>query len=229
MRKMALFSGLAFASVMSGLPARAIAAADSTAVATPRVESFIERRFRGVVRQKYDFSCGSAALATLLRFHYGRAIDEEAVFRGMWRNGDRAQIRRVGFSLLDMKTYLQAHGLAADGFKVDLDKIRQVGLPGIALITVNRYRHFVVVKGVNAGQVLIGDPALGMRMVPRAEFIRVWNGAYFIINHEQSTGKASFNRRLQWAALPGAPLSDGFTEPLSQQALSLTAPFYTDF
>jgi predicted double-glycine peptidase len=205
------------------------AAVDPAIVSAPRVESFIERRYRGVVRQKYDFSCGSAALATLLRFHYGRDVDEEAVFRGMWRNGDRAQIRKVGFSLLDMKSYLEAHGLAADGFKVDLDKIRQVGLPGIALVTVDSYRHFVVVKGVSAGHVLIGDPALGMRMVPRDEFIRVWNGAYFIINHEQAAGKASFNRTSQWAALPNAPLGSRFTEPLSQQALALTAPFYGEF
>ena len=69
------------------------------------VRSFEEERFATVIRQKYDFSCGSAALATLLRYHYGLSQDEEATFRGMWATGDQPQIRRVGFSLLDMKRY----------------------------------------------------------------------------------------------------------------------------
>ncbi|RYF14189.1 MAG: peptidase C39, partial [Oxalobacteraceae bacterium] len=37
---------------------------------TAPVTSLIGRRFETVVRQQYDFSCGSAALATLLRYHY---------------------------------------------------------------------------------------------------------------------------------------------------------------
>src|SRR5690606_34611966 len=36
--------------------------------------------FRTVVRQEYDYSCGSAALATLLRYHYGRDVAEREVF-----------------------------------------------------------------------------------------------------------------------------------------------------
>src|SRR3546814_6408724 len=32
--------------------------------------------FRSVIRQRYDFSCGSAALATLLTYHYGAPTSE---------------------------------------------------------------------------------------------------------------------------------------------------------
>lgn len=193
------------------------------------VESVIERRFRGIVRQRYDFSCGSASLASLLRFHYGRDVDEEAVFRGMWRDGDRPQIRRAGFSLLDMKRYLEANGLKADGYKVDLDKVAAGGLPGIALITVQGYRHFVVVKGVSRHEVLVGDPAQGIRVIDRAQFERTWNKVYFIVNGERDVARASFNRRGQWAAYARAPVGHNFSEPLSQQALALTAPFYSEF
>ena len=48
------------------------------------VSSLEERRFATVIRQKYDFSCGSAAVATLLKYHYGLSLDEEDAFRGMW-------------------------------------------------------------------------------------------------------------------------------------------------
>lgn len=188
-----------------------------------------DRRFATVIRQRYDFSCGSAALATLLRYHYGGAQDEEAVFRGMWTEGDRAQIRRLGFSLLDMKRYLSTLGYKADGFQVTLDEVAKAGVPGIALINLNGYKHFVVVKGVSDDEVLAGDPALGLKPIPRAEFQKAWNGVYFALNTNLKRGRSAFNRDAQWAAFSRAPIGSAFTEPLSQQALMLTAPFHRDF
>ena len=193
------------------------------------VSSFEERRFHTVVRQRYDFSCGSAALATLLHYHYARPVDEQKVFTGMWAEGDRVAIRKVGFSLLDMKRYLAAQGFRADGFKVSLDQVAKTGIPGIALITVRNYRHFVVVKGVRADEVLLGDPSTGLRGMPRAEFQQVWNGIYFVLNSQQEAGRSAFNQDSQWASYTRAPSSGHFVDPVSLQALSLTAPFYRDF
>ena len=49
------------------------------------VVSYRDIPFRTVVRQRYDFSCGSAALATLLRHHYGRDVTEADVFNQILR------------------------------------------------------------------------------------------------------------------------------------------------
>ena len=193
------------------------------------VQSFEDRRFATVVRQRYDFSCGSAALATLLRYHYGRGEAEESAFRGMWAKGDRDQIRRLGFSLLDMKRYLGSLGLQADGYQVDLEEVAKAGVPGIALINLKGYRHFVVVKGVANGEVLVGDPSLGLRTMPATDFKAAWNGVYFALDAELRRGRSSFNRTTQWAQLPRARSGSVFIEPLSQQSLALTAPFYRDF
>ena len=193
------------------------------------VASMLARRFATVVHQQYDFSCGSAALATLLRYHYDLPRSEADVFTGMWRDGDRARIRQVGFSLLDMKRYLADNSLRADGFRVPLDAIAKRGLPGIALITIKGYRHFVVVKGIQGGRILIGDPSLGLRTVSRDEFQAMWNGVYFVLNSAYGVGQAHFNGPRQWGVLATAPVTDPFLEPISQQALSLTAPFYRDF
>lgn len=192
------------------------------------VRSVAEQRFAGVVRQKYDFSCGSAALATLLRFHYDFDVAEATAFRGMWTRGDQAQIRRLGFSLLDMKRWLASRGLAADGYKVPLAKIAETGIPGIALIAVKNYRHFVVVKGVHRDEVLLGDPSSGLSIMPRREFESAWNGIYFVLTEDQALAKSRFNRERQWAAFARAPVGGRFADPVSQQALSLTAPFYGD-
>jgi predicted double-glycine peptidase len=64
------------------------------------VTSMKELRFRGTTRQQYDFSCGSAALATLLTSHYGFPVSEEDVFKEMYARGDKDKIRREGFSPL---------------------------------------------------------------------------------------------------------------------------------
>jgi hypothetical protein len=193
------------------------------------VQSMEDRRFATVVRQRYDFSCGSAALATLLRYHYGGAQDEEQVFRGMWAEGDQEQIRRLGFSLLDMKRYLASAGHKADGFEVTLDEVAKAGVPGIALINLNGYRHFVVVKGVSDEEVLVGDPALGLKPMKRDAFTKAWNGIYFALNDSLGRGRSTFNRNSQWAQFSRAPTGAGFTDPISQQALMLSAPFYRDF
>lgn len=92
--------------------------------------SLQEARFAEVIRQQYDFSCGSAALATLLRFHYDYDVAEENAFRGMWARGDQNQIRKLGFSLLDMKRWLASRGVPADGFRSTSTRSPRPGCPG---------------------------------------------------------------------------------------------------
>ncbi|MCX8474810.1 MAG: C39 family peptidase [Sphingomonas sp.] len=188
-------------------------------VAVP-VKSMAERRFLTVVRQRYDFSCGSAALATLLRFHYGDDASEQSVFMGMWQNGDRAQISRLGFSLLDMKRYLNAHRIRAEGYVVTLDEVARTRVPGIALIDVRGYRHFVVVKGVEGGQVLVGDPSLGIRLIDVKTFGSMWNGILFALVDAVEDGKRSFGRESEWA-LVARSRATMTMEPVSIQALAL--------
>lgn len=192
------------------------------------IQTVGDQRFAGVVRQRFDFSCGSAALATLLRYHYDFDVREDNAFRGMWARGDQAQIRKLGFSMLDMKRWLASRGIAADGYKVSLDQIMQTGVPGIALISIKNYRHFVVVKGVRPGEVLLGDSSSGLTVMPHDEFQAAWNGIYFVLTNEQALAKQRFNRERQWAAYTRAPIGGGFSNPVSQQALSLTAPAYGD-
>lgn len=187
------------------------------------VRSMVERRFLTVVRQEYDFSCGSAALATLLRYHYADPQTEQSIFVGMWRDGDREQIRKLGFSLLDMKRYLAARGLASDGYQVTLQQIEATRIPGIALINMNGYLHFVVVKGVENGQVLIGDPSLGIRLIPARKFQSMWNDILFVVNDRPDVAKAHFGTEGDWALVARARATH-LMEPVSLQALALTRP-----
>nr|WP_281501124.1 C39 family peptidase [Erythrobacter sp. F6033] len=191
--------------------------------------SFAEKRYETVVRQQFDFSCGSAALATLLTYHYDQPQTENDVFGGMWRDGDQEAIQRLGFSLLDMKRFLAAQGVTANGYRVSLDQVRDSGTPGIALIAPNGYRHFVVVKGVEDGFVLVGDPSLGLRRMDREEFEETWNGVYFVLTEGADITGHALNDDAQWAKVNAFGPAHRAFEPLSRQALSLTAPGFGEF
>lgn len=172
------------------------------------VTTLKDERFRNTIHQQYDFSCGSAAVATLLTYQYDFPISERIAFVAMFQHGDRAKIRKEGFSLLDIKRFLAALGFQADGFVVPLGKLAQAHLPAIVLIDVHGYHHFVVIKGMLAGRVLIGDPAKGTRSIPVAEFERQWtNHLVFVIHNRRDM--AVFNNRDDWRAAPMAMLGSG--------------------
>jgi uncharacterized protein len=198
-------------SVLALLPALAAQAADFSAGGASfvlPVTSLKEARFRTTVRQQYDFSCGSAALATLLSHHYEFPVTEQEIFRDMFVGGDQPRIRREGFSLLDMKRYLAMRGFTADGFEQPLDKLAQAGLPAIVLVADNGYRHFVVIKGVQGSRVLLGDPAGGTRALSRQGFEAIWQNRLLFVIHGRP-GKPRFNETADWRVAPQAMLAEG--------------------
>lgn len=172
------------------------------------VTSIKRARVATTLLQQYDFSCGSAALATLLTYQYDYPVTERAVFDEMFAYGDKAKIEREGFSLLDMKRYLAAHGFEADGFDQPLDKLLEARLPAIVLINQHGYHHFVVIKGLDAQRVLIGDPASGTRAMPRSEFVKIWEDHLLFVIHNRMD-KARFNLAVDWRVAPRSPLDTG--------------------
>ncbi|MFC5606711.1 C39 family peptidase [Variovorax soli] len=170
--------------------------------------SLKQSRTRTTLIQKYDFSCGSAAIATLLTHHYNYPVTEETVFQGMYEHGDQAKIHREGFSLLDMKRFLAAHGFEADGFQLPLDKLNEARVPAIVLINESGYHHFVVVKGVQDERVLLGDPARGTRTMSRKDFEAKWQDSLLFVIHNQMD-RAKFNVAAEWRVTPRAPLGSG--------------------
>lgn len=231
MKRISLMSCAALAVLFSSQPTLADnmgAPLGSLGTLHVTVESLKERAFRSTVRQRYDFSCGSAALATLLSFHYDTPTREEDTFAAMYRAGDQAKIQRVGFSMADMKRYLEARGFQANGFKVGLGDFAEAGIPAIALVDNGGYRHFVVIKGISTSRVLVGDPALGTRTVPRAEFEASWSGVVFVILNRKAQGQRSFNRDPEWRVREPAPLSLARYDPAFSNVSWLRPPA-TDF
>lgn len=178
----------------------------SGSVITLDVTSKKESQFRSTMRQRYDFSCGSAALATLLTSGYEDAVSEGAVFSRMYEAGDKERIRKQGFSLLDMKGYLESEGYMADGYRISLDKLAELGVPAITVLDMKGYKHFVVVKGVAEKEVLVSDPAAGTMVLPRTQFETMWNGILFLIRNRKNVAVNYFNRKEDWQVRTRAPI-----------------------
>lgn len=145
------------------------------------VVSIRERRFSNLVEQKTDFSCGAAAMATILNEAYGWRLDEEEVIKGMLVNGDAALIANQGFSMLDMKRYAESLGLRARGYRVSAEQLAAIKIPTIVLLNVRGYKHFVVLQRTTPDSVYIGDPVLGHKKMGVEEFKKGWNGIAFAL------------------------------------------------
>lgn len=152
------------------------------AVFTQTVESMQERRFRNMVRQHTDYSCGAAALATILRYAYNLDADEGTVIEGMMGVSDPELVHQRGFSLLDIKRYVESLGMRGRGYRVDENRLRSMRIPGLVLMDVRGFRHFVVLKQVHDDVVDVADPILGNRSIPINEFLESWpSRAVFVV------------------------------------------------
>lgn len=138
-------------------------------------------KFDGIIRQRADFSCGAATLATILNHGFGFDTTEQQVLVNMLKVADPDIVRQKGFSLLDMKTYAGFIGLSAEGYRVDYPTLAQIEIPSIVLLDIRGYKHFVIVRKMFDDRVAIGDPALGNRTMSRQEFERAWNGIAFVV------------------------------------------------
>jgi len=138
------------------------------------IESMQEARYRNMVRQHTDYSCGAAALATILRYGYHLDVDETTVIQGMMGVSNPDLVRERGFSLLDIKHYVQSLGMRGRGYRVSEARLRTLRVPALALMDVRGFRHFVVLKQVQHGAVELADPMLGNRSMAVSDFIKAW-------------------------------------------------------
>ena len=144
-------------------------------------KSIVDLRYTNIVRQRFDLSCGAAAVATLLSYFYGDKVEEPAVIEEAVKLGDKAKIEKDGFSMLELKRYGEKRGYVVQGFKVTKpDAVGEIKIPFLTLINSRGYNHFVIVKGTKDGIVYIADPAFGNRSRTLDEFKAEWSNIILV-------------------------------------------------
>lgn len=143
------------------------------------VQSLLEQRQRHVVLQQWELSCAAAALATVLRYQHGIPVTERSVALGLINreeylaNPDLVRLRQ-GFSLLDLKRFVDGLGFQGIGLgHLSLPDLLERA-PVIVPVNVQGYPHFVVFRGATSGTVLLADPAFGNITMSIPQFIDGW-------------------------------------------------------
>ena len=158
-----------------------LASFSQPAVADSRapVRSLLEMRHERVVVQEWDLSCGAAALATILHYQHGYFVPEREIAEALVSRkeyiADPDLVRaRQGFSLLDLKRFVDGRGYQGIGYGrlelADLDE----RAPIITPVSFHGYPHFVVYRGRWANRVLLADPAWGNRTLTVQQFEDAW-------------------------------------------------------
>jgi predicted double-glycine peptidase len=133
-----------------------------------RVESFQQMRYKDVIKQTYEESCGASALASLFNM-YGIDTNETNLIKDL----NSSNI----VSFLNLQQVSAKNDFQAKGYKISKKIFQQLTIPVIArIIRRKNYPHFVVVQNIKGDFVLLLDPNSGKYLVTKKEFYGSWIG-----------------------------------------------------
>ncbi len=154
------------------------------AVGERPVRSLLEMRQERVVVQEWDLSCGAAALATLLNYQLDDGVSEKEIALGLidreeYLNDPNFVRFRQGFSLLDLKRFVDGRGYKGIGLGQLVVDDLLTAAPVMVPVNFNGYNHFVIFRGMvkttsGKDRVLLADPAYGNRTMPVQKFEAAW-------------------------------------------------------
>ncbi len=139
--------------------------------------SYLSFRYTGVVEQTDQYTCGAAAVATLLTYFYGISTSEndvlKLVYASMRARGERPT-QGKGLTAYHLKEALTVQGVPSKGFLVKpaalQDYFVRGGLPVIIHLT-KPEKHFEVAVGIIKEQIVLADPSWGRSVVPLTELV----------------------------------------------------------
>jgi len=146
-----------------------------------KVKSYIEYKNEGLVRQKFDYSCGSSSLATILKFFSNDKVTEKEIPEWILEKkglidkdcqGKRKEKCRVEklqkfeeedfkLSFYDLAEFAKERGYRPVALALNLEELRKLKVPAIAFVKIRRNEHFTVYKGMDDKFVYLADPSFG--------------------------------------------------------------------
>ena len=172
--------------------------------------SMKDLRDQNVVKQRFDFSCGAAALATLLTYGFGDEVTERDLLLQLYdllTDEEEAAVRGTGFSLLHLQRVAQARGYNAQGFRLAPEQLAMLRGPVIVFIEPRGYRHFAVLRGLRGDRVYLADPSRGNIRIPAYTFLEDWlqddgMGIIFVVEPEKGLPDGDMPLSLAGEVLP---------------------------
>lgn len=139
------------------------------------------RRFRRSFVPATSISdCGPAALATIAR-HYGVRVT-------VWRMHELARTDLQGTDIESLRGAAEKLGFEAVAGSLQRQALEIIQLPLIAHLDDRGTGHYVVVHQASADDVVVADPARGVKCMRREDFDQRWTGAVLLLKPTPQLG-----------------------------------------
>jgi len=136
------------------------------------------------IQQQSSSDCGPTCLAMIGRY-WGKRFSLNSL-------RELADVGRAGASLKGLTKAAQTLGFKATPVRASLSRLQQQKNPWIAHWQGD---HYVVVYRVKGDRVLMADPAMGKRLVPRQEFLTNWSGYALLLEPTAQLAAAPEEKR----------------------------------
>jgi uncharacterized protein len=179
--------------------------------------SWKELRDRNVVIQRFDYSCGAGALATLMRYYFGDPVEEEEILLSILGRMTEEEVRdreKNGLSLLDLKRCAEQRGYQAAGVKLNYASLPRLKGPVLIHLEREDYKHFAVLKGARGDRIYLADPSRGNIRMSVDRFAKEWSGIALVL------GKSGFGLPQKY------PLALDDQEPVQNELLEARRSLY---
>ena len=141
-----------------------------TASGSLPIKTWKQLRDADLEKQDLDYSCGSAATATILRSFYGSEVVEKDILDEVKSVGDDGAA-----SFADLQQAVKKFGYKAIGVSATFEKLKTIKIPALVYLKYRGEDHFSVVRGINEeGVVWLGDPSWGNRKFTEQQFKAMW-------------------------------------------------------
>jgi predicted double-glycine peptidase len=187
-------------------------------------KTWMDLKYAGIIRQRYDYSCGAAALALLHSTLLEDPLTEEQVLERVLAGVPpeaRAARLAMGLSLLDMQNLARARGHRAGAYWLDLEQLKRLPHPVIAFVSPETDQpHFTLIKAFDGRKAWLADSSLGHARKPAYEFAR------WFIRPEKGKGIVLALQRADgsWVNHPVLAAAEPMAEPELIQASRNLAP-----
>ncbi len=126
------------------------------------INSWIEIKNKNLTRQKYDYSCGSASLSTILKYYYNLDIGEKDILNSILeakginkKKLEELEEEDFSLSFLDLANYSNQKGFKSIGLALDFESLSKLKAPVILYVKIRKNEHYVYLADPSFGNIKV--------------------------------------------------------------------------
>jgi len=152
-----------------------------------RVQSWSELNNKNVIMQQFDYSCGAASLATIMRYYFGEDVSELSLMEEIntiFSDQEMSVIEESGLSFLELEKIAESKGYQTASVRLTVAALKELKGPVLVFVEPDGYKHFAILRGVVEDRVFLADPSRGNIRLSLQDFLKEWSGNTFVLGKD---------------------------------------------